>query len=33
MSAVDVESQTHMFTVGLDYRFNWDAGGTVVARF
>jgi opacity protein-like surface antigen len=32
-SAVAFETQTHFITVGLNYRFNWDAGGSVAARY
>jgi outer membrane immunogenic protein len=30
---VAIKSDTHMFTVGLNYRFNWSGGGAVAAKY
>jgi opacity protein-like surface antigen len=32
-SAVAFKTQTHFFTVGLNYRFNWDAGGPIAVQY
>jgi outer membrane immunogenic protein len=30
---VSISSMTHMFTVGLNYRFNWGGGGALAAQY
>lgn len=30
---VSISSQTHMFTAGINYRFNWGGGGALAAQY
>lgn len=30
---VAIRSDTHLFTIGFDYRFNWSGGGALAARY
>ena len=30
---VSISSQTHMFTLGINYRFNWGGGGPFAAKY